>query len=60
MHERNDMQSKPVATDHHRAVLIIGISRGIGRGLAADGAGNHRHHRRAPSRRRPALPQPSE
>jgi NAD(P)-dependent dehydrogenase (short-subunit alcohol dehydrogenase family) len=36
MHERNDMQSKPVATDHHRAILIIGISRGIGRGLAAE------------------------
>jgi len=32
----SDMQSKPVATDHHRTVLIIGISRGIGRGLAAE------------------------
>ena len=30
------MQSKPVETDHHRTVLIIGISRGIGRGLAAE------------------------
>src|SRR5258708_29885562 len=32
----SDMQSKPVTTDHHRTVLIIGISRGIGRGLAAE------------------------
>ena len=31
----SDTQSKPVATDH-RTVLIIGISRGIGRGLAAE------------------------
>ena len=30
----SDTQSQPVATDH-RTVLIIGISRGIGRGLAA-------------------------
>jgi NAD(P)-dependent dehydrogenase (short-subunit alcohol dehydrogenase family) len=36
MPERSDMQSKPMATDHRRSILIIGISRGIGRGLTAE------------------------
>jgi hypothetical protein len=36
MPERSDMQSKPMATDHRSTVLIIGISRGIGRGLTAE------------------------
>ncbi len=36
MDERNDMQAKLGATDRRRTILIIGISRGIGRGLAAE------------------------
>src|SRR5258706_1727998 len=34
--ERNDMQSKLGTTDRRYTILIIGISRGIGRGLAAE------------------------
>ena len=47
MNERNDMQAKLGTTDRRHTILIIGISRGIGRGLAAEylrrlrGAGTH-------------------
>ena len=36
MNERNDMQAKLGTTDRRLTILIIEISRGIGRGLAAE------------------------
>src|SRR5882757_2663057 len=36
MDERDDMQAKLGTTDRRHMILIIGISRGIGRGLAAE------------------------
>ena len=36
MDERNDMQAKLGATGRRHTILIIGISRGVGRGLAAE------------------------